>query len=92
MESHLIHKLFTKKCGSMLDSGERTVLRPQLAVNGLEAVLNLLTPTVPRCPHMGCALKYNPQERSWDCPCHGSRFEEDGRLITGPATDDKKRM
>lgn len=69
-------------------SPERTVLRPQLAVNGLEAVLNLLTPTVPRCPHMGCALKYNPQERSWDCPCHGSRFEEDGRLITGPATDD----
>lgn len=73
-------------------SPERTVLRPQLAVNGLEAVVNLLTPTVPRCPHMGCALKYNPQERSWDCPCHGSRFEEDGRLITGPAADDKKRM
>lgn len=68
----------------------RTVLRPQLAVNLLESTLGLLTPTVPRCPHMGCALKYNAQEHSWDCPCHGSRFGEDGRLIEGPATDDKR--
>lgn len=68
----------------------RTILRPQLAVNALEAAINLLTPTVPRCPHMGCALKYNPAEHSWDCPCHGSRFGEDGRLIDNPATDDKQ--
>jgi len=68
----------------------RTILRTQLAVNGLESVLGLLTPTVPRCPHMGCALKYNAAEHSWDCPCHGSRFGEDGRLIDNPATDDKK--
>ena len=68
----------------------RTILRPQLAVNGLESTLGLLTPTVPRCPHMGCALKYNSQERSWDCPCHGSRFGEDGMLIDNPATDDKQ--
>ena len=68
----------------------RTVFRPQLAVNLLESTLGLLTPTAPRCPHMGCALKYNAQEHSWDCPCHGSRFGEDGRLIEGPATDDKR--
>ena len=73
-------------------SPSRTVLRPQLAVNGLESVLGLLTPTVPRCPHMGCALKYNAAEHSWDCPCHGSRFGEDGTLIDNPATDDKKRI
>lgn len=70
----------------------RRMLRPQLAVNGWEAVVNLLTPTVPRCPHMGCALKYNAAEHSWDCPCHGSRFHEDGALLDNPATDDKKRM
>ncbi len=46
----------------------RTVLRPQLFANGLEAVLNLLRPTAPRCPHMGCALRWNGAERSWDCP------------------------
>ena len=66
----------------------RNALCPQLALNALEAAVSLLTPTAPRCPHMGCALKYNPQERSWDCPCHGSRFGEDGRLIDNPATDD----
>jgi glycine/D-amino acid oxidase-like deaminating enzyme len=66
----------------------RTVLRPQLAVNMLEAAKSLMTFTKPRCPHMGCALKWNKQERSWDCPCHGSRFTEDGKLLNNPATDD----
>ena len=68
----------------------RRSLRLQLFMNAAEATLNLLTPTAPRCPHMGCALKYNRAERSWDCPCHGSRFQEDGRLIDNPATDDKR--
>lgn len=68
----------------------RTILRPQLTVNALEAVANLLTPTAPRCPHMGCALKYNPREHSWDCPCHGSRFAEDGRVLDGPANGNKR--
>lgn len=69
-------------------SPSRSILRPQLAVNAGEAVLNLLTPTTKRCPHLGCALKWNPQERSWDCPCHGSRFTEDGQCIDNPATGD----
>ena len=73
-------------------SPSRTILRPQLAANALESVLGLLTPTVTRCPHMGCALKYNKAEHSWDCACHGSRFGADGALIDNPATDDKRRM
>ena len=72
-------------------SPSRSVLRPQLAVNLLEAAANLLTPTAPRCPHMGCALKWNPAERSWDCPCHGSRFSEDGTLLDNPAAGDLHR-
>ena len=72
-----------------LFSPSRTKLRPQLSVNALESSLGLLTPTVPRCPHMGCTLKYNAAEHSWDCPCHGSRFGEDGTLIDNPATDDR---
>ncbi len=68
----------------------RSILHPQLALNLAETVVNMLTPTVPRCPHMGCALKYNSQEHSWDCPCHGSRFDQNGKLIENPATDDKK--
>lgn len=67
-------------------SPQRSSLHRQLLVNGFESTVNLLTPTVPRCPHLGCALKWNPWERSWDCPCHGSRFDEDGMLQNGPAT------
>ncbi len=69
----------------------RSILRPQLAINALEAAAGLLTPTVRRCPHMGCALKYNAAEHSWDCPCHGSRFDGEGRLLDGPATGDLRR-
>lgn len=64
----------------------RTMLRPQLMINGFEAAKSLLTPTRPRCPHMGCALKWNTQERTWDCPCHGSRFSGEGELIDNPST------
>jgi glycine/D-amino acid oxidase-like deaminating enzyme len=72
-------------------SPSRCILRPQLAVNAFEAVVNLLTPSTKRCPHLGCALKWNALERTWDCPCHGSRFTEDGRLIDNPATGDLRK-
>lgn len=71
-------------------SPSRSMLTKQLAINAFESVVGLATPTAPRCPHLGCALKYNPDEHSWDCPCHGSRFTKDGQLIDNPATDDKK--
>lgn len=74
-----------------LFSPSRTILRPQLAVNGMETAMNLLMPTAPRCPHMGCALKWNRQEHSWDCPCHGSRFSHEGELLDNPATGNLKQ-
>ena len=39
------------------------------------------------CPHMGCELNWNPEELTWDCPCHGSRFDREGNLIDGPAQE-----
>ena len=72
-----------------LFSPNRSILHPQLGKNATQALLHLLTPTPRRCPHMGCALKWNPQEHSWDCPCHGSRFSQDGKRLDGPATDDR---
>ena len=68
----------------------RSILHPQLAVNVAEATLNLITPTTPRCPHLGCALKYNRAEKSWDCSCHGSRFDCNGKMLDNPATENKK--
>lgn len=39
----------------------------------------------PRCPHLGCQLEWNPEEMSWDCPCHGSRFDAKGNILDNPA-------
>ncbi len=71
-----------------LFSPQRKIIHPQLFVNGIESTFNLLTPTVRRCPHLGCALKWNKYEHTWDCPCHGSRFDEEGKLIDNPAMRD----
>lgn len=40
---------------------------------------------VPVCPHMGCRLIWNPEEQTYECPCHGSRFDKEGRLLDDPA-------
>lgn len=75
---------------SAVFSPSRSVWHPQLFINTGEALKNLLSFSKHRCPHLGCSLKWNSAEHSWDCPCHGSRFSHNGELLDNPATDDLK--
>jgi glycine/D-amino acid oxidase-like deaminating enzyme/nitrite reductase/ring-hydroxylating ferredoxin subunit len=59
-----------------LDGKKRAVYCDE---NGKQTVLS------PICPHMGCVVSWNSAEKTWDCPCHGSRFSATGELIAGPA-------
>ncbi len=69
-------------------SPKRNSLNKQLLTNTANFFSSYLSASGKRCPHMGCALVWNPEESSWDCPCHGSRFHSDGKLIDNPAMKD----
>ncbi len=74
-----------------LYSPSRSILHKQLLVNFGESLKGLLTPTAPRCTHLGCALHYNKSEHSWDCACHGSRFDIEGNVLNNPAKKEIKK-
>ena len=77
--------------GEIFDPARR-IFKPQLLLNIAESIKGLLRPTVPRCTHLGCALRWNSEEHTWDCPCHGSRFTENGEVIDSPANRNKKNL
>jgi glycine/D-amino acid oxidase-like deaminating enzyme/nitrite reductase/ring-hydroxylating ferredoxin subunit len=63
-------------CIVKTDDGEEAIYRaPDGTVHAVSTI----------CTHMGCQVHWNPAELSWDCPCHGSRFDVDGRVLEGPA-------
>lgn len=75
-----------------LFSPGRNIIKPQLALNIWESMKGILRPTVKnRCSHMGCVLQWNAEEKTWECPCHGSRFDGDGKLLDNPAVDGLKQ-
>ncbi len=73
-------------------SPSRGMLSGQLFLNLAESAAGLLHFGKRRCPHLGCALRWNREEHSWDCPCHGSRFSADGHLLDNPANGNLKPL
>ncbi|HEY8397909.1 MAG TPA: FAD-dependent oxidoreductase [Flavihumibacter sp.] len=75
----------------LLKAGEAQVVRydaKDLAIyRDLDGTLHALDAT---CTHAGCKVGFNQAEKSWDCPCHGSRFSIFGEILTGPATEPLK--
>ncbi|MGH3625127.1 MAG: FAD-dependent oxidoreductase [Sciscionella sp.] len=75
------------RSASNLGRGEARVVRDGLGKTGVYRDRNGKLHAVSlRCTHLGCLLRFNEAEHSWDCPCHGSRFDVDGSVLEGPAT------
>jgi len=71
--------------GAIVSLDNRTVA----AYRDERGELQLLSPA---CTHLGCLVTWNPAERSWDCPCHGSRYAPDGTVLEGPAVEPLDRV
>lgn len=66
----------------------RKTLNWQLAKNMGSAAKNILKPyRGTRCSHMGCVLQWNEEEKTWECPCHGSRYNGEGEILDNPAAE-----
>lgn len=65
--------------GGIVDAGGETAA-------GYRDTSGMLHAVSPTCTHLGCTVLWNDAEHTWDCPCHGSRFDIDGTVLDGPAT------
>jgi glycine/D-amino acid oxidase-like deaminating enzyme/nitrite reductase/ring-hydroxylating ferredoxin subunit len=69
-----------------IPAGEGAVVRRGLhKVAAYRHASGALTQLSAVCPHLGCIVEWNSTEKTWDCPCHGSRYAPDGHVINGPA-------
>jgi glycine/D-amino acid oxidase-like deaminating enzyme/nitrite reductase/ring-hydroxylating ferredoxin subunit len=78
--------------GDDVPLGEARIVRDGLGKKGVfcdeDGALHAVSV---RCTHLGCLVRFNAAERSWDCPCHGSRFDIDGSVLEGPAAKPLER-
>jgi Rieske Fe-S protein len=88
-------KLFIEKINSLteLTEGEAKVVKYEgesyAVYKDSGGKIHLVKST---CTHMNCEVRWNSAEISWDCPCHGSRFNVNGKMLTGPTVKDLHRI
>ena len=70
-----------------LFSPQRSIFHKQLLCNLKQTATGLIG-FGKRCPHLKCKMKWNESEKAWECPCHGSRFNSNGKVIDNPANED----
>lgn len=71
--------------GKLVEIGDKKIA----AYKDDGGIIHALSPV---CTHAGCIVNWNSEEKSWDCPCHGARYDIDGRVLTGPATKDLEKI
>jgi len=83
LKSHMQKTTVSKE---KLAQGEGAIIE----VNGKKTAVykndkGAVTLLSPVCPHLGCLVNWNKKDKVWDCPCHGSRFSKEGKVMKGPA-------
>lgn len=86
--SEIVLKIIKDKNYFKLTRLNRCSINKNLFKNIYTSMKNLLTFRRPRCTHLGCALIYNKEEEIYECPCHGSIYNKEGKVINGPARKD----
>ena len=86
MKSYIENKLFKKKNWYTNNISFKKIDGKCVAIYKDENKINHIVYN--KCPHMGCSLVFNEFEKTWDCPCHASRFDMDGKCIKGPSNYD----
>lgn len=87
LSAYILTNLITNgksKYSELFNPNRKMLIKPMLN-NLCNSVKNLLCFKTPRCPHLGSKLIYNEKEKIYECPCHGSKFHENGKLINGPS-------
>lgn len=95
LASHLLRRRFRKhpfELPTGFEEGEGKIIK----VKGKKVAVykdknGAIHAISPKCTHMGCTVNWNNVEKTWDCPCHGSRYNYDGKVIHGPAQKDLKK-
>ena len=83
--SFILADMIEKNINCELTSPQRFVVNKKLFVNFKNSLKFLLRLGKPRCKHLGCSLVYNKFEHTWECPCHGSRYDYEGNVLDGPS-------